>query len=230
MEPKSIVIPFTQTVRIPAEGVVLDGELNIPANAQGIVLFAHGSGSSRHSIRNQQVAQTIREAGMATLLFDLLTSEEEVVDQQTRHLRFAIDMLAQRLSNATKWIEQKAETAQLRIGYFGASTGAASAVIAAADFGERIGAIVSRGGRPDLAGKALSRVTAPTLLLVGGRDDLVIQLNEEAYERLTCKKELRVIPNATHLFEEPGTLEEVARLAARWFRQFIGDRSVAGCR
>ncbi|MDX2034958.1 MAG: alpha/beta family hydrolase [Blastocatellia bacterium] len=219
-----MVVSYTQTVRIPAEEVVLDGELNVPANAPGVVLFAHGSGSSRHSIRNQQVARTIREAGLATLLFDLLTPDEEAVDQQTRHLRFAIPLLAQRLSSATKWIEQKPETAELRIGYFGASTGAAAALTAAASLGDRIGAVVSRGGRPDLAGNALSHVTAPTLLLVGERDDLVIQLNEEAFERLSCKKELRLVPNATHLFEEPGALEEVAQLAAQWFRQFIGGR------
>ncbi len=215
----------SHVIRIPAEEVRLEGELQIPSKAEGIVLFVHGSGSSRHSIRNQQVARTLREAGLATLLFDLLTAEEEMIDQQTRHLRFAIDLLARRLANVTKWVMEKPELKPLRIGYFGASTGAAAALATAAEFGDRIGAIVSRGGRPDLAGSALRDVVAPTLLLVGSRDDLVIQLNQEAFELLVCPKQLHLIPEATHLFEEPGALEEVAQQAAAWFCKHLRSGS-----
>jgi pimeloyl-ACP methyl ester carboxylesterase len=185
------------------------------------VLFVHGSGSSRHSPRNQYVARTIREAGIGTLLFDLLTLEEEAADVNTRHLRFDIDLLAKRLVDATNWLKKKADTSHLRFGYFGASTGAAAALLAAAEFGEEIGAVVSRGGRPDLAGGALSRVKSPTLLIVGGLDFPVISLNREAYALLRCEKELVIVPGATHLFEEPGTLEDVARLAAEWFHRYL---------
>jgi dienelactone hydrolase len=215
---------WEQGVQISSNGAVLNGELTIPKGATGVVLFAHGSGSGRHSPRNQYVARVIREAGVGALLFDLLTEQEESVDMFTRHLRFDIGLLADRLVDVTRWIEAesgplKAQSgAQLRVGYFGSSTGAAAALVAAAKIGESVGAVVSRGGRPDLAGDALPLVKAPTLLIVGGHDELVIELNEEAFERLRCEKELKIIPGATHLFEEPGALEQVARLAADWFK------------
>jgi len=202
---------------IPLGRVTLQGELIIPTGAKGIVLFAHGSGSSHHSPRNQQVARTLRQAGLGTLLFDLLTAEEEELDMRTRHLRFDIELLAGRLGDATAWIACRSETKHLHIGYFGSSTGAAAALVAAAKLGEKISAVVSRGGRPDLAGPALPEVKAATLLMVGERDTAVIGLNEQAFAKLRCPKELKIIPRATHLFEEPGTLEEVARLATEWF-------------
>jgi putative phosphoribosyl transferase len=206
-------------VQIRSGTVVLQGDLSIPAGAQGVVLFAHGSGSSRHSPRNQFVAQTIREAGVGTLLFDLLTKEEEAVDVQTRHLRFDIGLLAGRLIDATYWL--KGDLSHLSVGFFGASTGGGAALVAAAELGENVGAVVSRGGRPDLAGKALPLVKCPTLLIVGGLDYPVIEMNQEALARLRCEKELRIVPGATHLFQEPGTLEEVARLAANWFQRYL---------
>ena len=213
-------------VQIPSGGAVLAGELNVPVGAQGVVLFAHGSGSSRHSPRNQFVARTIREAGTGTLLFDLLTREEESVDMHTRHLRFDIGLLAHRLADATDWVKKEADLWHLRVGYFGASTGGGAALLAAAEIGEEIGAVVSRGGRPDLAGaEALQRVKSPTLLIVGGLDAPVIELNEEAYASLRCEKEMRIVPGASHLFEEPGALEEVARLAAGWFQKHLRPRS-----
>jgi dienelactone hydrolase len=208
-------------VRVRPGQVTLAGTLSIPEHAGGIVLFAHGSGSSRHSPRNRFVAGVIQEAGIATLLFDLLTSEEEAVDEMTRHLRFDIDMLADRLVGAVEWVASQEETRALRLGFFGASTGGGAALVAAARLGDRVGAVVSRGGRPDLAGPALARVTAPTLLVVGARDFGVIELNEEAFAELRCEKELRLVPNATHLFEEPGALEEAARLAADWFARHL---------
>jgi len=209
-------------VQIASGAATLAGELNVPASAQGVVLFAHGSGSSRHSQRNQFVARVIRAAGVGTLLFDLLTREEEAVDIYTRHLRFDIQLLAGRLVDATNWLKQSDELGRLRVGYFGASTGGGAALVAAAELGDSIGAVVSRGGRPDLAGSdALQRVKAPTLLVVGGYDEPVIKLNEEAYAWLRCEKELKIVPNASHLFEEPGTLEEVARLAAEWFQRHL---------
>jgi putative phosphoribosyl transferase len=208
-------------VRIPAGKAMLEGELIVPAGVTGIVLFAHGSGSSRHSPRNQYVARIIREAGVGTLLFDLLTREEEAVDLETRHLRFDIGLLARRLVEATAWIQEQDDTQHLRAGYFGSSTGGGAALVAAAAAAEDVGAVVSRGGRSDLAGAALPRVKSPTLLIVGGRDEVVIELNERAYAELQCEKELKIVPGATHLFEEPGTLEEVARLAAEWFREHL---------
>jgi pimeloyl-ACP methyl ester carboxylesterase len=211
--------PLEIHARIPAGDAVLDGDLSVPGAASGIVLFAHGSGSSRHSPRNRNVARIIREAGVATLLFDLLTRAEESVDVFTRHLRFDIEMLTGRLIEATKWVANQEATRNLRVGYFGSSTGAAAALMAAARLGEKIGAVVSRGGRPDLAGDALPLVKSPTLLIVGGRDEQVIELNREAYARLRCEKEMRIIPGATHLFEEPGALEEVARFATVWFSE-----------
>ncbi len=206
---------------IPVDSITLPGELSVPGRAEGLVLFAHGSGSSRHSPRNQYVAQVIREAGVATLLFDLLTREEERIDLQTRHLRFDIVLLARRLAGATKWARKQKEIASLRIGYFGASAGVGAALIAAAEMDDDIGAVVSRGGRPDMAGEALSRVVAPTLLIVGGSDEMIIRLNEEALGKLQCVKELKIVPGATHLFEEPGKLEGVARLAADWFQRHL---------
>lgn len=214
-------LALQREVRIPLGEAILEGELSIPEGASGIVLFVHGSGSSRHSPRNQYVAEVIRESGVGTLLFDLLTKEEEAVDLRTRHLRFDIGLLARRLVAATDWIKRQAETRHLRAGYFGSSTGGGAALVAAAEMGAEIGAVVSRGGRPDLAGAALERVVSPTLLIVGGLDEVVIQLNEEAYAKLRCRKELTIVPRATHLFEEPGKLEEVARLAAEWFQRFL---------
>src|SRR5437588_5143580 len=208
-------------VEIRSGAVQLSGDLSIPVGAQGLVLFAHGSGSSRHSPRNQYVARVIREAGVGTLLFDLLTREEESVDIYTRHLRFDIGLLAERLVAATNWLKRTSELERLRVGYFGSSTGGGAALVAAAEVGDQIGAVVSRGGRPDLAGAALPRVKAPTLLVVGGYDEPVIKLNQEAYAQLRCEKELQIVPNASHLFEEPGTLEEVARLAAEWFQRHL---------
>jgi putative phosphoribosyl transferase len=205
----------------PLGQIVLEGELSVPVGAKGVVLFAHGSGSSRHSPRNQFVASTIREARIGTLLFDLLTPDEEALDERTRHLRFDIELLAKRLLDATNWIKQQPDTGNLSVGYFGSSTGGGAALVAAAEVGEEIGAVVSRGGRPDLAGDALPRVQSPTLLLVGELDVPVIRMNEEAYARLRCEKQLRIIPGATHLFEEPGALEEVARLAAEWFQRHL---------
>ena len=204
-------------VQIPAGRAVLSGNLTIPENAIALVLFAHGSGSSRHSPRNQFVARTLNSAGLGTLLFDLLTPEEEALDIHTREHRFNIGLLAERLVHATKWARQQEETRDLHIGYFGSSTGGAAALVAAAEIPQDIGAVVSRGGRPDLAGDALPRVQAPTLLIVGGNDDVVIELNEMARDQMRCEVKLEIIPGATHLFEEPGTLEQVAKLASEWF-------------
>ena len=204
-------------VQIHSECEVLSGNLNIPKNANAIVLFAHGSGSSRHSPRNQFVARTLNEAGLATLLFDLLTQKEEAIDTQTRQLRFNIHLLADRLVHATKWARQQPQTCDLLIGYFGSSTGGAAALVAAADNPNDVGAVVSRGGRPDLAGDALPKVYAPTLLIVGGNDDTVIELNEQARDRMRCEANLQIVPGATHLFQEPGALEKVAKLASDWF-------------
>lgn len=212
---------WVRAVRIPVGEATLEGDIHVPAGASGLVLFAHGSGSSRHSPRNQYVAQVLRAAGLGTLLFDLLTPEEEVIDLRTRYLRFDIELLAERLEEATAWVSHADETRHLLIGYFGASTGGGAALVAAARLGQAVSAVVSRGGRPDLAGAALPRVSAPTLLIVGGRDDEVIRLNEAAYAQLQCAKSLRIVPNATHLFEEPGALEEVARLATAWFQQYV---------
>lgn len=200
---------------------MLPGELTIPSEAQGVVLFAHGSGSSRHSPRNQFVAKTIRDAGVGTLLFDLLTKDEESIDRYTRHLRFDISLLAERLVDATSWIEGDNDFYDLHVGYFGSSTGGGAALVAAAQKGDAVGAVVSRGGRPDLAGNALSQVKSPTLLIVGGLDYPVIEMNRGAFEQLNCKKEMKIVPGASHLFEEPGTLEQVARLAAGWFQTHL---------
>jgi pimeloyl-ACP methyl ester carboxylesterase len=212
------------TLQIPAGKVTLTGDLEIPENPRGLVLFAHGSGSSRRSPRNQAVAEILRDAGMATLLFDLLTTHEETEDAYSGHLRFDIDLLSRRLARVTEEIAGDPHSRDLGIGYFGASTGGAAALRAAAALGSAVGAVVSRGGRPDLAGDALAYVKAPTLLIVGERDEEVLALNERAYAQLQCEKSLAVVPRATHLFQEPGTLEEVARLAADWFRKHLEAR------
>ena len=211
-------------VQIHAEHAVLSGNLTIPENATALVLFAHGSGSSRHSPRNQFVAGTLNDAGLATLLFDLLTQEEEAIDIQTRQHRFNIGLLAERLVHATKWAKQQEHTLDLRIGYFGSSTGGAAALVAAAEIPKDAGTVVSRGGRPDLAGDALPKVQAPTLLIVGGNDDVVIELNEMARDQMQCEVKLQIVPGATHLFEEPGALEKVAKLASDWFNAHLAAK------
>ncbi len=219
--PKIAVSPVT----IDAEAVQLQGELALPGKARGVVLFAHGSGSSRHSPRNAYVAGVLHAAGLATLLFDLLTMAEDR-DYATR---FDIPLLTSRLVAATRWVLRQAQVAALPIGYFGASTGAAAALAAAAQMGTGIGAVVSRGGRPDLAGPAvLPQVVAPTLLIVGGDDPVVIALNREAYGRLECVKTLHIVPGATHLFEEAGALEQVAKLTADWFARWLGSANGSG--
>jgi pimeloyl-ACP methyl ester carboxylesterase len=207
-----------RSVRVSAGEVIIDGDLSLPPDAQGIVLFAHGSGSSRRSSRNRYVARLLNEARLATLLIDLLTAQEETVDIRTAHLRFNIGLLAERLIGATEWLQQNDDTRTLTVGYFGASTGAAAALVAAVERAKVVGAVVSRGGRPDLAASALERVEAPTLLIVGGNDLQVIELNQMAFARLKCEKRLAIVPGATHLFEEPGALDEVAQLAAQWFQ------------
>jgi dienelactone hydrolase len=209
-------------VRIASGAVSLDGDLAIPSDARGVVLFAHGSGSSRHSSRNRYVAKELRRGGMGTLLMDLLTVDEEEADARTGHLRFDIGLLAERLLAATQWLRTEADTSRLPIGYFGASTGGGAALVAAAEAPKEVSAVVSRGGRPDLAGEALPRVQAPTLLIVGGRDEPVIAMNREALAQLRCEKCMEIVSGATHLFEEPGTLEEVARLAGAWFDRHLG--------
>ncbi len=210
-----------QIVHIPADAVTLEGALGVPRGARALVLFAHGSGSSRLSPRNNYVAGVLRAGGLATLLIDLLTREEDRVYEA----RFDIDLLTQRLVAVTRWLQTQTQTRALALGYFGASTGAAAALAAAAQLGAAIGAVVSRGGRPDLALAVLDRVHAPTLLIVGGLDDVVIDLNRKAHARLTVEKELVIVPGATHLFEEPGTLEAVARLATAWFQRHLAAQA-----
>lgn len=204
-------------VTIPTGKVTINGNLTVPRRAKGIVLFAHGSGSSRFSPRNTYVAREINQAGIATLLIDLLTQEEEEIDESTGEFRFNIDLLAQRLIHATEWLKKNPDTKALPVGYFGASTGAAAALIAAAKLPEQVKAVVSRGGRPDLAGEHLSNVKAPTLLIVGGDDTDVSELNRQASKRMISEKKIVIVPGATHLFEEPGKLEEVSKLAINWF-------------
>ena len=217
--------PAEHEVRIPCGDAWLYGDLTRPADPLGVVLFVHGSGSGRHSARNRQVAHKLQQAGIATLLFDLLTAQEEQTDIHTREHRFDIALLTRRIQDATLWALAQPDLQQLPIGYFGASTGSAAAIIAAARLGERIAAVVSRGGRPDLAGPvALAAVTAPTLLIVGGADHGVIELNEQAFEHLGGDKRLAIVPGATHLFEERGTLEQVAELAASWFTTHLPRR------
>jgi putative phosphoribosyl transferase len=212
-----------ELVVVPAGEAQLEGNLVIPENAIGIIAFAHGSGSSRHSVRNRYVASTLNEGGLATLLFDLLTADEEAIDISTTRLRFDIALLAERLIYAVDWVLEEQATKNLPIGLFGSSTGAAAALIAAAQRPALVEAVVSRGGRPDLAGSALADVEAPSLLIVGGNDVPVIELNRQAYEQMDCEKALKIVPHATHLFEEPGALEEVSRLARSWFAKHLAD-------
>jgi putative phosphoribosyl transferase len=213
-------------LRIPCGKVWLYGDLALPPDFKGLVVFAHGSGSGRHSARNRQVAHALQKAGIATLLFDLLTAAEERVDNQTREHRFDIGLLTQRMQDATLWLLQQAIFKEASIGYFGASTGSAAALIAAARMGPRVTAVVSRGGRPDLAGPVvLSSLEAATLLIVGGADHGVLELNEEAFAHLRCEKRMAIVPRASHLFEEPGALEQVCVLAASWFTRHLQNAS-----
>lgn len=209
--------------RIPFEGTTLEADLSVPVDAKGVVLFAHGSGSSRFSQRNRLVARKLQDAGFATLLLDLLTREEERAEALTRHLRFDIEMLSVRLATVTNWAVAQRGLDGLPVGYFGASTGAAAAIVAAAALPELVGAVVSRGGRPDLAGSALEDLRAPTLLIVGGADTIVIGLNHEALRRLRCIARLEIVPRAGHLFEETGALEKVSDLAQKWFTEYLVD-------
>jgi dienelactone hydrolase len=222
MDPPRQPQPVRRQVQIPIQEGALEGDLQVPGGARGIVVFAHGSGSSRHSPRNRQVAQELQRAGLATLLFDLLTQPEEEVDLRTRHLRFDIPLLAGRLVTATDWLARQSETRALVIGYFGSSTGAAAALVAAAERPD-VATVVSRGGRPDLAGDALGRVQTPTLLIVGGDDRPVIGMNQDAMAQMRCPVQIELVPGATHLFEESGKLEEVIRLACDWFQQHLRD-------
>jgi putative phosphoribosyl transferase len=208
-------------VRVAVADVTLEGNLVLPDDARGIVLFAHGSGSSRHSPRNRHVASILQRSGLATLLIDLLTPAEEAVDARTAHIRFDIGLLAERLVGATDWLNDQSATRDLSIGYFGASTGGGAALVAAAERPGSVAAVVSRGGRPDLAGPALQRVQAPTLLIVGGSDMPVIDLNRDAMAQMQCETKLEIVPGATHLFEEPGTLDQVALLASQWFERYL---------
>jgi dienelactone hydrolase len=214
-------IATIEAVEVPVGATTLKADLRVPATAKGLVIFAHGSGSSRFSGRNRQVAEFLGERGFATLLLDLLTAEEEAIDDVTRELRFDIPRLGPRVSAAADWSAGRADVGRLPIGCFGASTGAAAALIAAAERPATIAAVVSRGGRPDLAGTALGRVRAPTLLIVGGRDEPVIELNRAAMRQIHAHVELEIVPGATHLFEEPGTLDQVSDLAASWFALYL---------
>lgn len=222
-----IHIETTREVEIPVGGsIMIRGTLSVSERAMGLVLFAHGSGSSRFSPRNRTVAGMLQETGLSTLLIDLLTREEERIDLISAEKRFDIGLLAGRVTAATRWVLENEEIGDLPVGYFGSSTGAAATLVAAAELGETIRAVVSRGGRPDLAMDVLERVKAPTLLIVGGHDEPVIGMNRRAYERLAVEKEMLIVPEATHLFEEPGTLERVASEAARWFHRYLpqGER------
>jgi putative phosphoribosyl transferase len=211
-------------IRIPSGDAWLYGDLVLPSACTGLVLFAHGSGSGRHSARNRQVALRLQQAGIGTLLFDLLTAQEEQVDLHTREHRFDVPLLTRRMQDATAWVASRPELRNAPVGYFGASTGSAAALIAAARLGDKVAAVVSRGGRPDLAGPAaLAAVKAPTLLIVGGADHGVIELNQEAFKRMQCEKALKIVPGATHLFEERGTLEQVQELAAAWFAAHMAN-------
>ncbi len=219
-------INTVHAVNIAPDG--LHGDLVVPERATGIILFAHGSGSGRHSPRNRYVASVFQQGGLATLLLDLLTAAEEQADLDSGHLRFDIGLLAERVLEATDWLVREPATRGLQIGYFGASTGAGAALVAAAERPSLVRAVVSRGGRPDLAGSALGRVQAPTLLIVGGDDCQVIKLNRQALAELRCEKEISIVPGATHLFEEQETLEQVAKLARNWFERYLKGRVVHG--
>lgn len=218
IEKKSVV---SDEVTIPLKSQNIMGFLQVPEGAKGVVLFAHGSGSSRHSPRNQWVAKFLQDNGIGTLLMDLLTHEEEIRDQLTLEYRFNLPFLAERLMQVTDWVQKEPKLHSLNVGYFGASTGAGAALIAAAQLGEKIKAVVSRGGRPDLAGQALYKVISPTLLIIGGADFGVLELNRKAYDLLHCTKKLEIVPGATHLFEEFGALEEVARMTSLWFQNYL---------
>lgn len=223
-EPEHAHAPGTieqHEVNVRVDQAILPGTLSLPPSASGLVLFAHGSGSSRFSPRNRYVAEVLHQAGIATLLFDLLTAEEHTIDQRTRHLRFDIGLLTYRLVGAIDWSRDESSLAPLPVGLFGASTGAAAALVAAADRAAIVGAVVSRGGRPDMAHQALARVQAPTLLIVGELDEQVIMLNRQAADAMTCPKHLEIVSGASHLFEEPGTLERVAAIARDWFRKYL---------
>jgi len=217
----------TRTVVVQADGVDLEGDLAVPHGARGIVLFAHGSGSSRHSSRNRFVAEELRRGDLGTLLFDLLTPDEERVDMRTAHIRFDIGLLADRLIGAMRWLDAQEQTRGLPVGLFGASTGGGAALVAAARRPDRVDAVVSRGGRPDLAAEELRMVRAPTLLIVGGRDSVVIDLNKQAMRQMVAPVQLEIVSGATHLFEESGTLEQVAELARNWFVTYLGLQSNA---
>jgi len=219
---KSAELTAPLPVRLNLAGDVLNGDLTVPANASGLVVFAHGGGSSRHSARNRGVAEVLHHGGLATLLLDLLTEDEERVDAVTAEFRFDISLLADRLVGAIDWSEAHPDLASLRIGLFGASTGAAAALIAAARRPGAVRAVVSRGGRPDLAAPSFSAVVAPTLLIVGGNDEVVVEINQEVFEHLQEPKALKIVPGATHLFDEPGALERVSQLAAAWFEEYLG--------
>ena len=222
MSERGLQLIEQRTVRVPAGREALEGDLSVPAHARGMVLFAHGSGSSRFSARNKHVATVLQESGFATLLLDLLTPNEEDLDRRSGDYRFDIGRLAERLIAAAEWLGLEDSTAPLSLSMFGASTGGGAALVAAAELPERVTAVVSRGGRPDLAGKALERVMAPTLLIVGGNDEVVLELNRGALARLRATARLEVIPGATHLFEEPGALDEVSRHASAWFETYGG--------
>jgi dienelactone hydrolase len=211
-------------VQIPVDGTLIEGDLSVPEEIHGGIIFAHGSGSSRTSPRNRYVAEVLQSAGFATLLLDLLTEDEELLDRHTARLRFNIPFLAKRLSRSTEWLREQQQFQTMRTGYFGASTGAAAALVAAAHTGNQISAVVSRGGRPDLAGEALRSVKAPTLLIVGADDQVVLDLNYDAISQLECEKNMEIVPGASHLFEEPGALEQVTRLARDWFDRYLGSR------
>lgn len=212
--------PMSREVEIPLDSIAMTGDLSVPADAAGLVIFAHGSGN-RNGSNNRRVAQILNEEGFATLLLDLLTQREEAIDLRTRHLRFDLPLLARRLTVATAWVRRQPEVYGLRIGYMGSNTGGGAALMAAAKLGDQISAIASRGSRPDMAGAALAQVLAPTLLIVGGLDEEIIHLNEGALARMHCIRELSIVPCASHLFEEPGALDTVAHLAAAWFRRYL---------
>lgn len=225
MKESGLELTDQRTVQVAAGRQALEGDLSVPTRARGVVLFAHGSGSSRFSARNRHVATLLQEHGFATLLLDLLTPNEEQLDRLSGEYRFDIGRLAERLIGASEWLASEDSTAALPLSIFGASTGGGAALVAAAELPERVAAVVSRGGRPDLAGDALEQVVAPTLLIVGGNDDVVLELNRAALAKLRATARLEVIPGATHLFEEPGTLDEVARHAAAWFEAYASRAS-----
>lgn len=225
MKESGLELTDQRTVQVAAGRQALEGDLSVPTRARGVVLFAHGSGSSRFSARNRHVATLLQEHGFATLLLDLLTPNEEQLDRLSGEYRFDIGRLAERLIGASEWLASEDSTAALPLSMFGASTGGGAALVAAAELPERVAAVVSRGGRPDLAGDALEQVVAPTLLIVGGNDDVVLELNRAALAKLRATARLEVIPGATHLFEEPGTLDEVARHAAAWFEAYASRAS-----